>query len=226
MVINSPTEKSNRILTPTLSKPKAGKVVRRLKPGSYLFRAGDEANRVYQVVSGVLRLTCVLKNGHRQVIAFSFPGDFVGFSNGTEHSTECDVLETARVIPHRWGALDNGTLDRAMHQQLMQAALREIMNMQEHLVMVGGKTSVARIASFLSVLAERLGEPFGQYTKVTLPMSRSDIAGFLGLSTETVSRAISQICTDNLVARENANALVILKPAALKALAGGGFEGL
>jgi len=209
----------DHVSTPVLPKPKARIFVRNFKPGRYLFHEGDKAERVYQIVSGVLRLTCVTENGHRQVIAFGFPGDIVGFPDGSIHNTDCDVLEAARVIPHRLDAFENGTPDSAAYQHLMQAALHEISNMQNHFMMIGRKTSVARVASFLSVLADRLGEPLGQYTKVTLPMSRSDIADFLGLTTETVSRTITQLCKDKLIERENSCALVILKPAALMDLA-------
>lgn len=208
----------DRFSTPVLSKPKTRSFVRSFKPGSHLFRKGDEAKQVFQIVSGVLRLTCVTENGHRQVIAFGFPGDTVGFPNGTTHNTDCDVLKTARVIPYRYTAFENDVPDSAAYQHLMQAALREISNMQNHFMMVGCKTAVARVASFLSVLTDRLGEPLGQYTKVTLPMSRSDIADFLGLTTETVSRTITQLCKDKLIARENSCALVILQPVALLAL--------
>lgn len=207
--------------TSDLSEFKARKFVRSFKPGSFLFREGDEAKRVFQIVSGVLRVSRVTESGRRQAIAFGFPGDVVGFSNDARHNTDCDVLESAKVIPLYYDALEHGQRDDALHQHLMQAALREINNMQDHFMMVGCKTALERVASFLSALAERLGEPLGQYTRVALPMSRPDIASFLGLTTETVSRTTTQLCKWELISRENTQTLIILKPAALRALAEG-----
>lgn len=198
--------------------------VRTFKPGSYLFREGDEAKRVYHVVSGVLRLTRVTEDGRRQVIAFGFPGDIIGFPNGTKHQTECEVLRTAQVIPYRREILDSCTSNSALHLKFMQAALREISSMQDHFMMLGRKSALERVASFLCVLADRVGEPLEQYTKIDLPMCRSDIADFLGLTTETVSRTITQLRKRGLLTRVDIHTIVILKPEALLMLAEGGED--
>ncbi len=226
MYATIPAEYSDHQKTPLMSGLKPQKITRNFKTGSYLFWEGDEAERVYQVVSGVLRLTRVMENGHRQVMAFGFPGDIIGFPKGRKHQTDCDVLCTAEVIPHRREILENGSLDIVLHQVLLRAALNEISTMQDHFMMLGCKSAVEKVATFLSAIAHRLGEPLGPYTRIALPMSRADIADFLGLSTETVSRTITQLRKSRLIARENNHNIILLQPAALLALSEGGDAAL
>lgn len=82
-------------------------------------------------------------------------------------------------------------------------------------MMLGRKSAVEKVASFLNVLSERVGEPVGSHTHFKLPMSRSDIADFLGLTTETVSRTLTQLRKSKIIAIENIHTIVILRPTAL-----------
>ena len=85
--------------------------------------------------------------------------------------------------------------------------------------MLGRKSASERVASFLVTLRERVSNPIGQYDQFTLPMGRSDIADFLGLTTETVCRAMTQLRKSKVIALHNVHTVIVLKPAALKALA-------
>jgi len=192
---------------------------RAIKAGAYLFHEGDDATRIYQVVSGVLRLTRVMEDGRRQVIAFGYPGDIVGFPACGQHHTDCNALTPATVIPYRRDMLETGEGDPELHRTLLQAALREISNMQDHFMMLGRKSATEKVSSFLSVLADRVGAPMGNYTQVDLPMSRSDIADFLGLTTETISRTLTQLRKSRIIALENIHTVIILKPETLRAMA-------
>lgn len=195
------------------------KQTRTLPNGKCLFREGDEAQNVYEVVSGVLRLTRVLENGRRQVIAFGFPGDIVGYPSDGRHHTECDAISTAEVIAHSSDTLQTGRGDPDLHQRLLQATLREISAMQDHFMMLGRKTAREKVASFLTNLAESVGKMIGAYRQISLPMTRSDIADFLGLTTETVSRTLSQLRAAGVIALENTRSLIILQPDTLLAYA-------
>ena len=86
-------------------------------------------------------------------------------------------------------------------------------------MMLGRKSATEKVSSFLSVLADRVGTPVGSYTQVALPMSRSDIADFLGLTTETISRTLTQLRKCRIIALENIHTVIILKPEALLAMA-------
>lgn len=189
-----------------------------LKQGAYLFFEGDDVEWLYQVKSGVLRLTRLLEDGRRQVIAFGYPGDVVGFPSDGKHHTDCDVLVSARLQPHRRSMLESGEGDAVLHRELLQAALREISAMQDHFMMLGRKSAVEKVSSFLCVLAERVGEDHEGIRQVKLPMCRGDIADFLGLTTETVSRTLTQLRKSKIIAIENIHTVVILRPTALLGL--------
>ncbi|MGJ8623089.1 MAG: helix-turn-helix domain-containing protein [Yoonia sp.] len=192
-----------------------------IKPGKHLYLEGDRADYVYEVVTGVLRLTRIMEDGRRQVIAFGYPGDTVGFpSNGLYH-TDCDALVPTTLVAHRRDHLESEDGDPALHQRLLQAALREISAMQDHFMMLGRKSSIEKLASFLRVLAARVGAPQEECVQVTLPMTRSDIADFLGLTTETVSRTFTQLRKSGIIAIDHVNTVVILRPTALRAIAEG-----
>jgi len=205
---------SKSALAPLVSaKPKTAET--RLKAGDYLYFGGDEVEWLYQVISGVVRLTRLLEDGRRQVIAFGYPGDIIGFPSDGLHHTDCESLTDARLQPFRLAHLESGMGDPALHGALLQAALREISSMQDHFMMLGRKSATERLASFLCVLAERVGEDLGGYRQISLPMCRSDIADFLGLTAETISRTFSQLRKSQIITIENTNTIVIQKPKAL-----------
>jgi CRP-like cAMP-binding protein len=197
----------------TLSNPTHP--ARRLAIGANVYREGDEATHIYEVKTGVLRLTRVLANGRRQVIAFALPGDVIGFPNGKNHHTDCDVLESCEVTVHPRAALDAGARDPETHQRLLKAALHEISAMQDHFMMLARKSALEKVASFLMVLADRIGTPHGNFVSIDLAMKRADIADFLGLTIETVSRTITQLRTAGIIALHSAQTIIILDPAAL-----------
>ncbi len=196
----------------------------RLKPGAYLYYEGDEVEWLYQVTSGVLRLTRLLMDGRRQVIAFGYPGDIVGFPANDLHHTDCEALTDVRLQPFRRSHLESGEGDPALHCALLQAALREISAMQDHFMMLGRKSATEKLASFLNVLSERVGEDLGAYRQINLPMRRSDIADFLGLTTETVSRTFTQLRKSGIIAIDNIHTIIIQRPTALASLAEGDNE--
>lgn len=198
--------------------------VARLKAASYLYFEGDEVEWLYQVTSGVMRLTRLLEDGRRQVIAFGYPGDIVGFPADGLHHTDCDVLVDATLQPYRLSCLEGGCGDAKAHQQLLQAALREISAMQDHFMMLGRKSAVEKIASFLCVLTDRVGEEKGNYTQVEIPMKRADIADFLGLTTETVSRTLTQLRKQKIIAIDNIHTIIVLHPTALLGLSLGDVD--
>lgn len=182
---------------------------RRVESGSHLFREGDDADHVYEIKSGILRLTRVLENGKRQVIAFGLPGDLIGFPNGDLHHTDCDAIATAEIVAHRRRALETGEGDAETHQRLLQAALREISAMQDHFMMLARKSAMEKVASFLIVLSERTGSPIGNYTTFSLPMSRADIADFLGLTVETVSRMFTLLRQQGTITLETPQTVLV-----------------
>jgi CRP/FNR family transcriptional regulator len=218
MYVTIPTENADHFaFTPLVTTlPQIAEA--RLKSGAYLYYEGDDVEWLYQVTSGVLRLTRLLADGRRQVIAFGYPGDIVGFPSADIHHTDCEALTEVRLQPFRRSALESGEGDPKLHNALLQAALREISGMQDHFMMLGRKSASEKLASFLCVLVERVGTDLGAYQSVTLPMSRSDIADFLGLTTETVSRTFTQLRKSKIIAIDNIHTIIVQRPTALLGL--------
>ena len=187
-----------------------------LKRNAYLYYEGDEVKRLYQVVTGVVRLTRLLEDGRRQVIAFGYPGDIIGFPADGRHHTDCDALVNTTLHSFSRSALESGDGDPELHEALLRAALKEISAMQDHFMMLGRKTAAEKVASFLSVITERYGNELGVYRQITLPMARSDIADFLGLTTETVSRTFTMLRKKGIIALEGVHTVIVMDPDGLQ----------
>lgn len=218
MYVTIPTEFTDAAPAAQLAHATKKPVQKLLKANAHLFYEGDRVDWLYQVKSGVVRLTRLLSDGRRQVIAFGYPDDIIGFPSNGDHHTDCDALSETRLQPYRRAHLESGEGDPQLHTALLQAALREISAMQDHFMMLGRKSAAEKLASFLCVLSERVGEDLGEYQQFKLPMSRSDIADFLGLSTETVSRTFTQLRKSKIIAIENIYTIVVLRPTALMGL--------
>ncbi len=189
-------------------------VARLFKAGQPLFYQGDDAQFILEVQSGVLRQTRSLENGERQVLAFHFPGDFVGFSEDGLHHAGCTAITGGRALIHRAEVLDRPHLDPDLHDRLLGAALQEIGLMRDHFVMLGRKTACAKVEAFLGYMIERVGVLQNGQQTVDIPMSRYDIADFLGIAVETVSRSFTQLRDAGIIAMDDAHRLTVLCPAA------------
>lgn len=215
MYVTRPNEHFEDFNISLRARPAQQRQLHRISAGKHLFHEGQRARNIYEVVTGVLRLTRVMEDGRRQVIAFGYPGDVVGFPSDGEYHTDCDALKPTTVVVHNRAALEGHTGNAALQARLLQAALREISAMQDHFLMLGRKSAGERVASFLRTLSERVGTPLGQFIQFDLPMSRSDIADFLGLTTETVCRTFTRLRKSNVIALDRVHTVIVLKPEAL-----------
>jgi CRP-like cAMP-binding protein len=188
----------------------------RLVPaGRHVYRQGDAARHVFELVSGVLRVARTTEGGRRQVVAFAYPGDMVGLAGARAHADECEAIADARVRPIDRTALDRPGADPGRAGRVTCAALSEIERMQDHFVTLGRRSAVERVALFLSRLAARSGRPAGPFVEVALPMRRADIADHLGLTIETVSRSLTHLRRHGLIALRDARTVIVPDPAAL-----------
>lgn len=224
MYVTIPSETTQRTPVQKFTNASVKTSEKRIKAGVYLFFEGDQVEWLYRITEGVLRLTKLLEDGRRQVIAFGYPGDIVGFPSDGLHHTDCEALVGTSLQPYRKSVLENGAGDPELHMDLLQAALREISAMQDHFMMLGRKSAIEKVASFLCVLSQRVGEDLGGYSQVELPMSRADIADFLGVTTETVSRTLTQLRKSNIIALQNIHTVIVLKPTALMGLSLGDHD--
>ena len=156
---------------------------------SEIYGENEPADYLYKVVSGTVRTYKVLVDGRRQIGGFHLPGDMFGFESGDEHTfsaeaiTDCKILVIKRIAVITLAARDND-----VSQQMWALTARELQRVQDH-SMVLIKSAQERVASFLLEMAGRAAGGGA----VELPMSRQDIADYLGLTIETVSRTLTQL---------------------------------
>jgi CRP/FNR family transcriptional regulator len=198
-----------------------------LAVGETLVREGDQAANLFTITEGVVRVYKLLADGRRQIVGFLYPGDMLGLASGDRYAFEAEALEPVTACRFRKGEyksllrelpdLEAALLDRACHE--LQAA-------QDQMLLLGRKSAAERLASFLLDLASRDRRSGGTGKVVRLPMTRGEIADYLGLTTETVSRTTTRLKTRGVIRLLPHNAVEIVNPAALQALAGGeGDEG-
>ena len=159
---------------------------------SAVFREGDPAGRVFTLIEGVAKLTRLLPDGKQQVVGFRFAGDVVGYTTLKTYPFDVELLTDSRICRLERTQLD-GLLSRypKLERRMLDLCVQELTATQEQLVTVGRRPAEARVAAFLISLVEasrRRGQP---RQVLDMPMTRADIADFLGLTLETVSRSLT-----------------------------------
>ena len=195
----------------------------RLRAGQTLFHEGDPATRVFTLTIGSLKLYKQLPDGRRQIVGFSGSGDFLGISVDDEHAFSAEAVEDSELCCFPRSRFD-AFIDEhpVMEHELYRMAAHELAMAQLQLVLVGAKTATERVASFLLHLIQRVERVRGEKTEVVdLPMSRGDIADYLGLTKETVSRVLSTFRATRLVRLRALRQVQILNRTLLEQVAEG-----
>jgi CRP/FNR family transcriptional regulator, nitrogen fixation regulation protein len=154
-----------------------------------IFGEGEQAEYVYKVLSGSVRAYKVLNDGRRQVTAFYLPGEVFGLESENEHSHSAEAIDKATILVIRRNSVFSAAESNGdVAHQLWALTAVELKRSQNHALLLI-KTAKERIAAFLLDMAQRLaGKGY-----VELPMSRQDIADYLGLTIETVSRTLTSL---------------------------------
>ncbi|MDP1618714.1 helix-turn-helix domain-containing protein [Phenylobacterium sp.] len=158
-----------------------------------IFCQDEEADLTYLVVSGAVRTTRLLSDGRRQVGSFYYPGDLVGLETGDIHRFSAEALSDSVLLVVKRSALKAFAGDEAVDRAIWEATRLELERTQEHLLVLGRKTACEKVASFLMDLAGREGAQRNAGDHISLPMGRQDMADYLGLTIETVSRMLTQL---------------------------------
>lgn len=158
--------------------------------GAEIYGEKEPAEYVYQVKTGAVRSYKLLMDGRRQIGAFHLVGDIFGLENGSVHrlTAEAVVKTTVRLIK-RQSLEAVAESDAVVTRNLLSMTTSNLEHAENHMLLLGRKTSLERVAAFLVEMDARLTAA----GIVALPMSRRDIADYLGLTLETVSRALSQL---------------------------------
>jgi CRP/FNR family transcriptional regulator, nitrogen fixation regulation protein len=157
--------------------------------GNLIYGESDPAEYFYMIVGGAARAFKITADGRRQIVAFYFPGDLFGFEPGKEHTLSAEAITCLKVrMIKRIAIMALAARDPNVANQLWDALACEQYREQEHILRLG-KTARERVAGFLLELSRR--DP--STGRDGMPMSRQDIADYLDLTIETVSRTLTQL---------------------------------
>jgi CRP/FNR family transcriptional regulator, anaerobic regulatory protein len=169
-------------------------------PNESLFSAGQLAGSVHTLTSGVARLYKLLPDGRRQVIGFALPGDFIGTASTDRYSFSAEAVDTVTACRLSREAFTH-FIERRPHFliRINEFAARELTMAQEQMLLLGRRTAEEKVASFLINWRNRLAQIGDVQPTIALPMSRQDIADYLGLTIETVSRTLTRFEREKLL---------------------------
>lgn len=197
------------------SAPLAGQVLN-FAEGREIYAEGEAVRSFYKVIDGVVRTCTFASDGRRQIDGFHAEGEIFGLEMSDEHRLSAEAVTDCTVVAYRWAGLasfngGDGETARAVFGLAMQCLERT----RDHSLLLGRRSAAQKLASFLLDLAERGGSEGG----VELAMSRQDIADYVGLTIETVSRTLSQFERDHLIALPSTRHVVLRNRSALVELA-------
>jgi CRP/FNR family transcriptional regulator len=186
--------------------------VKTFEPHGELVCEGEPAEHVFNITEGVVMLFRLLADGRRQVLGFLLKGDFLGLTAGATYDLGVEALTPVRVCRFPRPAFRRLLLETPqLEQELLSRASDELLAARAHLTLLGRKTAIERVCSFLLHLADRQQRLGGSAELIELPMTRTDIADYLGLTPETVSRSLSMLKRLKAVQTVGADAVRLLK---------------
>lgn len=206
---------------PNLASIFRDKPLERLGAGSALFWEGDPARHVFEVVEGVLRIFRVMGDGRRAITGFLYPGDLVGVSMRDRYLYNAEAVTTVRFRRHSSTAFQGAICHSPELRPLLFARLcDEMAAAQDQMVLLSRKNAEERICSFLLTLARRLSGDGSPATHIELAMTRLDMADYLGLTIETVSRTMTALAGRGVVRQAGRHGVSLMRLDIIQRLAG------
>src|SRR5262249_8475627 len=219
--LESPTGRGIRIVTGPVSVAAAGPIdlmgaPMTFAPNAEIYGEGEPADYLYKIVRGTVRTSRLLADGRRQIGAVHLPGDIFGLEGNGEHAMSAEAIaETRILVVERDALLALAVRDRKVAQELWSLISRELARVQDHMLLLV-KTAQERVAGFLLEMADRstAGDA------IELPMSRRDIADYLGLTVETVCRTLGSLEKEAAIALPTSRRIVLRNRPALREMNG------
>jgi CRP/FNR family transcriptional regulator, nitrogen fixation regulation protein len=160
-----------------------------------IFGEGDPTTYVYQVASGAVRSCKLLSDGRCQITAFHLPGDIFGYELSATHPTSAEAIVDTTLLTATKRSLQQAAANADVVRKLWDLTAAKLKHAEDHLLLLGRKTALERVAAFLVEMDCRL-ERSGD---LSLPMRRRDIGDYLGLTLETVSRVLSALHDEGII---------------------------
>ena len=195
---------------------------RTMDKGQTFIEEGQPATDFFSITQGTVKLFKLLPDGRQQVTGFVGVGHFLGLAVTETYGFSAEAVEPVQLCrfsrPGLRRLLDDFPL---LEQRLLHVACEELVAAQEQMLLLGRKTARERVASFLVAQAHDAVSCLNPVDRIALPMSRADIADYLGLTIETVSRMLSQFRAGQRIATPSISTVIILNRVWLEALAAG-----
>ncbi|MCI5044376.1 MAG: Crp/Fnr family transcriptional regulator [Aquisalinus sp.] len=189
---------------------------RHAQAGTALLTEGEPNETLFVLVKGSVRLSKQLEDGRRQVTGFLFPGDMLGVRKTDICAYTAETLEESYLCRFTHGFLDQAA-ERApaVSDRLLHRAQNEYHRAQEHIVLLGKRTAIERVECFIDMVDRAIGHDDNTRGRIVpLPMPRQDIADYLGLRLETLSRALGQLRKAGALSEVNKHYLI--RPTAME----------
>jgi len=212
----------NAIPEPDMARLAAAAVVMEAHSGHSFIEEGQPASSFFNVTRGTAKLYKLLPDGRRQITGFVTTGHFLGLAVSDTYAFSAEAIDTVRYCRFPRAQLRHLLDDfPLMEKRLLEVASNELVAAQEQMLLLGRKTARERLASFL-MMQSRHGVPCQHpRARFPLPMTRGDIADYLGLTIETVSRTLTKLRTEGIIEIPSTTEIAILHRGALESLAGG-----
>ncbi len=189
-------------MTPTIRQAMAGRArqfdaltpltsILRCSRGRQVCCQGEPADRWFWIISGTARRSVIRRDGRRQIVDLLLPGDCFGFTNGDEYDDTVEAIarETYVALCMRRSAEAVAESDPQLAREIRRATFEALWRLQSQVVIVGRVTAIEKVGAFLLDMSARVSSRPND--RVVLPLSRYDMADYLGLSVETVSRSLT-----------------------------------
>ena len=188
----------------------------RFRRGETIFSEGDELRSSYKIISGAVRLSRLTEDGRRQIVEFRTAGDFVGFEWDAHCALSAEAVRDVVAVRFMRTRVDRLVEERSDVRESLVALIRdELRAAHEHLITLGCQSAKERVANFLLQLVRKTGAGDGETIEVEL--GRQDMADYLGLTLETISRTLSEFKRMGAIALPKRRQIRILSKAKLKA---------
>lgn len=191
--------------------------------GETVCRDGDPATHVFKIVDGIVRVAKILSDGNRVITGFVYPGEIFGISTDEYYVSDTEAITAVklrRLNRNRFReAVDSS---EHLRPQFINWLCQEMTGAQARTILLARKNAEGRICDLLLALAQRAGRDNGQSKTIEIPMSRADMADYLGLTIETVSRTMTNLIKRGVIQSIERYRFTIRRPALLRSLAEGG----
>jgi len=195
------------------------KVVRYSRPGMTIFSSETDADYVYVIDEGIVRITRIAPNGERRILAFMVPGDLFGMPDCGSYVNTAETVSPARLYRFHWPVLRQLLTNQSqLQQKLLIKLAHDFRQAQRQMMMLGQQTARQRLAVFLLDFIRNPGFFNRERSLLEIPVNRFDLADYLGTTRETAARAFARLEKEGLIRRITAHAIEIVDMEGLEQL--------